>query len=53
MDMPITALNVLGNTLAPLVISKWEGKFSEERHQQALLNIKQTSHHVANNSSES
>ncbi|CAB5526666.1 Glutamate-aspartate carrier protein [Pseudomonas putida] len=27
MDMPITALNVLGNALAPLVISKWENQF--------------------------
>jgi len=27
MDMPITALNVLGNALAPLVIAKWEGSF--------------------------
>ena len=27
MDMPITALNVLGNALAPLVIAKWENQF--------------------------
>ncbi|KPU59538.1 dicarboxylate symporter family protein [Pseudomonas fluorescens] len=26
MDMPTTALNVLGNALAPLVISKWEAR---------------------------
>jgi proton glutamate symport protein len=25
MDMPTTALNVLGNALAPLIIAKWEG----------------------------
>lgn len=24
MEMPTTALNVLGNALAPLVIAKWE-----------------------------
>ncbi|EEG09654.1 sodium:dicarboxylate symporter [Pseudogulbenkiania ferrooxidans 2002] len=27
MDMPNTALNVLGNALAPLVIAKWEKQF--------------------------
>ncbi|SDT04390.1 proton glutamate symport protein [Pseudomonas asplenii] len=27
MDMPTTALNVLGNALAPLVIAKWDGVF--------------------------
>lgn len=26
MDMPVTALNVLGNALAPLVIARWEGR---------------------------
>ena len=26
MDMPVTALNVLGNALAPLVIARWEGQ---------------------------
>ncbi|QKZ07718.1 cation:dicarboxylase symporter family transporter [Pseudomonas eucalypticola] len=31
MDMPITALNVLGNALAPLVIAKWEGTLRRER----------------------
>ncbi|WP_193747038.1 cation:dicarboxylate symporter family transporter [Dickeya sp. NCPPB 3274] len=36
MDMPNTALNVLGNALAPLVIAKWESKFDVQRHQQAL-----------------
>lgn len=28
MDMPNTALNVLGNALAPLVIAKWEKQFT-------------------------
>ncbi|MCE5977578.1 cation:dicarboxylate symporter family transporter [Pseudomonas sp. JR33AA] len=27
MDMPITALNVLGNALAPLVVAKWENQY--------------------------
>lgn len=31
MDMPITALNVLGNALAPLVIAKWEGTLRREQ----------------------
>ncbi|WP_287812816.1 cation:dicarboxylase symporter family transporter [Pseudomonas sp.] len=31
MDMPITALNVLGNALAPLVIAKWEGSLGREQ----------------------
>lgn len=26
MDMPVTALNVLGNALAPLVVAKWESR---------------------------
>ncbi|MGF6097639.1 cation:dicarboxylate symporter family transporter [Pseudomonas sp. 18175] len=29
MEMPTTALNVLGNALAPLVIAKWEGRGAE------------------------
>jgi len=32
MDMPTTALNVLGNALAPLVIAKWEEKKAEPQH---------------------
>lgn len=44
MDMPNTALNVLGNTLAPLVISKWEGKFDEQRNQKVILNITNSTH---------
>ena len=31
MDMPISALNVLGNALAPLVIAKWEGSLRREQ----------------------
>lgn len=26
MDMPVTALNVLGNALAPIVVAKWESR---------------------------
>lgn len=39
MDMPNTALNVLGNTLAPIVIAKWENKFSEPRYRQTLQQL--------------
>lgn len=53
MEMPTTTLNVLGNTLAPLVISKWEGKFSEERHQKALMTLKKTTHYAVKKSTES
>ncbi|AYG45172.1 sodium:dicarboxylate symporter [Pseudomonas sp. Leaf58] len=28
MDMPVTALNVLGNALAPIVVAKWESRSS-------------------------
>lgn len=31
MDMPNTALNVLGNALAPLVIAKWEKQFGQDQ----------------------
>ncbi|MDR9878788.1 cation:dicarboxylase symporter family transporter [Pseudomonas allii] len=33
MEMPTTALNVLGNALAPLVIAKWEGREVPGAHQ--------------------
>ncbi|MBT2298161.1 cation:dicarboxylate symporter family transporter [Pseudomonas fluorescens] len=32
MDMPTTALNVLGNALAPLVIAKWEEKKAKPQY---------------------
>lgn len=35
MEMPTTALNVLGNALAPLVIAKWEGREVPGAHQRA------------------
>ncbi|KAA8555310.1 cation:dicarboxylate symporter family transporter [Pseudomonas marginalis] len=33
MEMPTTALNVLGNALAPLVIAKWEGREGRAGHE--------------------
>lgn len=53
MDMPNTALNVLGNTLAPIVISKWEGKFDEQRYQAVILSINQPPQSITNRSSRS
>lgn len=51
MDMPNTALNVLGNTLAPLVISKWEGKFDEQRYQEAILSLDHPTSSITDHSS--
>jgi proton glutamate symport protein len=31
MDMGRTALNVLGNALAPLIVAKWEGQYDREK----------------------
>ncbi|MCK6189964.1 MULTISPECIES: cation:dicarboxylase symporter family transporter [unclassified Pseudomonas] len=37
MEMPTTALNVLGNALAPLVIAKWEGREAQVAQQNAQV----------------
>ncbi|OYT79703.1 cation:dicarboxylase symporter family transporter [Pseudomonas sp. PGPPP2] len=34
MEMPTTALNVLGNALAPLEIAKWEGRAGQQQNAQ-------------------
>lgn len=39
MEMPTTALNVLGNALAPLVIAKWEGREVWAGQQQKAQNV--------------
>ncbi|SEC94384.1 cation:dicarboxylase symporter family transporter [Pseudomonas marginalis] len=39
MEMPTTALNVLGNALAPLVIAKWEGREGRAGRQQKAQNV--------------
>ncbi|PMX28775.1 MULTISPECIES: cation:dicarboxylate symporter family transporter [unclassified Pseudomonas] len=39
MEMPTTALNVLGNALAPLVIAKWEGREGRAGQQQKAQNV--------------
>ncbi|RFU60661.1 cation:dicarboxylate symporter family transporter [Peribacillus glennii] len=39
LDMARTAVNVVGNSLAAIVIAKWEGKFQSEKAPQAAENI--------------
>ncbi|WP_044873421.1 glutamate/aspartate:proton symporter GltP [Pseudomonas sp. LFM046] len=39
MDMARTALNVIGNALAVLVIAKWEGMYDAEKGQQYLASL--------------
>jgi proton glutamate symport protein len=39
MEMPTTALNVLGNALAPLVIAKWEGRDAKATHEPSAKNV--------------
>ncbi|CRL98899.1 cation:dicarboxylate symporter family transporter [Pseudomonas sp. 24 R 17] len=39
MEMPTTALNVLGNALAPLVIAKWEGHDAKAAHEPSTRNM--------------
>ncbi|OCW21883.1 cation:dicarboxylate symporter family transporter [Pseudomonas sp. S3E12] len=39
MEMPTTALNVLGNALAPLVIAKWEGRERRAGHESSGRNL--------------
>ena len=40
LDMGRTALNVIGNALAALVISKWEGNYDEEKGRAYLKSLK-------------
>ncbi|WP_431068080.1 cation:dicarboxylate symporter family transporter [Ralstonia holmesii] len=40
MDMGRTALNVVGNALAPLVIAKWEGQYDAEKGRAYLATLK-------------
>ncbi len=39
MEMPTTALNVLGNALAPLVIAKWEGHDAKAANEPSTRNM--------------
>jgi len=40
LDMARTAVNVLGNSLAVIVISKWEGKYNSIKAHQYIESIK-------------
>ena len=40
LDMARTVLNVIGNALAVLVISKWEGQFDTEKQKNYAANLK-------------
>ena len=39
MDMGRTALNVVGNALAPLVIAKWERQYDAEKGKAYLASL--------------
>lgn len=39
MDMGRTALNVIGNALAPLIIAKWEGQYDAEKGRAYLASL--------------
>lgn len=41
MDMGRTALNVVGNALAALIISKWEGQYDEDKGKKYLESLKE------------
>lgn len=45
MDMGRTALNVVGNTLAPLIIAKWEGEFDQEQAKICFAEFRSTRTH--------
>lgn len=42
LDMIRTAVNVLGNSLAAIVMSKWEGKFDQEKANQYADSVKES-----------
>ncbi|WP_299092610.1 cation:dicarboxylase symporter family transporter [uncultured Metabacillus sp.] len=42
LDMVRTAVNVMGNSLAAIVMSKWEGEFDQEQANKYVLSIKQS-----------
>ncbi|GAB3626875.1 C4-dicarboxylate transporter [Pandoraea terrae] len=41
MDMGRTALNVVGNALAPLIIAKWEGQYDEVKGRMYLASLEE------------
>lgn len=43
LDMARTVVNVIGNSLAAVVISKWEGQYNEEQGKQYIAELRQQS----------
>lgn len=43
LDMARTAVNVVGNSLAAIIMSKWEGQFDESKAQSYIDEVKQAS----------
>lgn len=43
LDMARTVVNVIGNSLASVVISKWEGQYNEEQGKQYIAELRQQS----------
>jgi proton glutamate symport protein len=42
LDMARTAVNVIGNSLAAIIMSKWEGQYNEEKGKQYLAELQQS-----------
>ncbi|MCK2000842.1 glutamate/aspartate:proton symporter GltP [[Brevibacterium] frigoritolerans] len=42
LDMARTAVNVVGNSLASIVIAKWEGQYDSKQAEEYLVSIKET-----------
>ncbi|QXJ39438.1 Proton/sodium-glutamate symport protein [Parageobacillus caldoxylosilyticus] len=42
LDMARTAVNVIGNSLAAVVMSKWEGQYNEEKAKQYISELQQS-----------
>ena len=40
--MARTAVNVIGNSLAAIIMSKWEGQYNEEKGKQYLAELQQS-----------
>ena len=45
LDMIRSSVNVLGNALAAIVMSKWEGEFDNEKAKQYVETVKETKAH--------